>query len=159
MTTQLNRQMKLEFDASHKYLAMACRFDEMGLKTLCKRFVQQSDEERGHAVRILRYLQEVGAKVLVDGVTKPPAEYDSVESIVVAALKSEEFVTQSIHELMNHAQRESDHATSSFLRWFVDEQVEEESSMRDLLNVVKLAGPQVLHVEAWMRHQMEQEGK
>lgn len=154
MTARLNDQVTMEFGAAHKYLAMACVFDRMGLKILCRRFLQQADEERGHAMKILNYLRETAAVVHLAAVPQPKSDYKSVEEIVKAALDSEWAVTRSINEIVALAEQEKDYATRSFLQWFVDEQVEEVSSMNDLLTLVQLAGPNLLQVEARVLHDM-----
>jgi len=154
MCDKLNGQINLEFSAAYQYLSMACSFDSMGLKILSKLFQQQYAEEREHALKILGYVQEVGGAVKLEAVPKPRGDFKSVQDIVEAALKSELNVTQSIGELMEAAIAEKDHATQSFLKWFVDEQVEEVASMTDLLNLVKLAGDNMLQVESRIRHEM-----
>lgn len=154
MNAKLSDQVAAEFYASHKYLAMSCAFDRMGLRILAQRFFKQADEERGHALKIVGFLREVGGAVTLEAIDKPRADYGSVEEIVQAALDSELDITRRINELVTQAEGEKDYATRSFLQWFVDEQVEEVSTMTDLLNLVQLAGPNVLQVEAALRHQM-----
>ncbi len=154
MNKHLNDQIALEFQAAHNYLAMACAFDQMGLPFLAKKFVGQSDEERSHGMKILGYIQEVGGLPVLTDISTPKADFKSIEEIVKAALASEMNVTKKVNDLVDAAQEEKDHATGSFLQWFVDEQVEEVSSMTDLLTLVKLAGTHVLQVEARVRHEM-----
>ena len=154
MNAKLNEQIAAEFYAAHKYLAMACAFDRMGLKILASRFLKQHEEERGHGMKILKYVQEVGGTVALDAVAKPAKDYKSTEAIVSAALESELEITAKINDIMALADSEKDYATRSFLQWFVDEQVGEVSQMTDLLNVVKMAGENLLQVEARVRHEM-----
>jgi len=154
MCDKLNGQIKLEFSAAYQYLSMACTFDCMGLKILAQLFQQQYTEEREHALKILGYVQEVGGAVKLEAVPKPRGDFSTVQAIVETALESELAVTRAVGELMEAAISEKDHATQSFLKWFVDEQVEEVSSMTDLLTLVKLAGDNVLQVESRIRHQM-----
>lgn len=154
MNAKLNEQIQGEFSAAHGYLAMACAFDAMGLKILTKRFLAQHEEEREHAMKILHYLQEVGGAVALEAIDKPRTEYTTAESIVTAALESELSVTRMINDVMALAESEKDYATRSFLQWFVDEQVEEVSSMSDLLTLVKMAGENLLQVESRVRHEM-----
>ncbi len=154
MNTRLNGQITAEFGAAFAYLAMACVLDAMGLKVLSKCFLKQHDEEREHAMRIIRYLQEVGGTVALAGVDKPRKDYKNLQAIVATALENEMDITARIHEIVALAEKEKDYATRSFLQWFVDEQVEEVSSMTHLVNTVKLAGNNVLQVEALVRHQM-----
>jgi len=159
MNARLNAQITAEFSAAHKYLAMSCAFDAMGLKILSKRFVQQHEEELEHGMKILGYLQEVGGSVTLDAIPQPKGDYKTAESIVQAALESEMHVTRLINELVALAEQEKDYATRSFLGWYVDEQVEEVSSMTDLLRLVQLAGNNVLQVEARVFHEMSSKEK
>lgn len=154
MNAKLNEQIQAEFSAAHGYLAMACAFDAMGLKILTKLFLAQHQEEREHAMKILHYLQEVGGAVTLAAIDKPQTKYTTAESIVTAALENELNVTKMINEVMELADSEKDYATRSFLQWFVDEQVEEVAQMTDLLNLVKMAGGNLLQVEARVRHEM-----
>ena len=154
MNGLLNKQVSVEFAAAHKYLAMSCQLDGMGLKVLRKRYLQQYEEECVHALKILNYLLEVGGSVALEGVAKPKGGYKSVEAIVEASLESELEVTRLINELVALAEKENDYATRSFLTWFVDEQVEEVSSMEDLLRLVQLAKGNYLQVETRVRHDM-----
>lgn len=150
MTTKLNEQIMHEFGASQAYLAMACYFDALGLKRLTALFRKQSDEERGHALKIVDYMLEVGTKVRILALDAPRTEFPSVLAAVEAAVEHEERVTQQIHDLVRLAESENDYPTRSFLQWFVDEQVEEISSMSQLAQVVRMAGSQLLHVEMYL---------
>ncbi len=154
MNAKLNEQIAAEFSAAHAYLAMACAFDTMGLKVLAHRFHEQYDEEREHALKIVKYVQEVGGAVKIGAVADPTGDYRDAEAIVQAALESEKNVTRMIHDLVTLSEAEKDYPTRSFLNWFVDEQVEEVSSMIDLLDLVQLAEGNMLQVESRIRHQM-----
>ena len=154
MNAKLNGQITAEFSAAHKYLAMACAFEDMGLKILAKRFHQQADEERQHAMKILGYVHTVGGTVKLDAIAKPSGPSNSPESLVKAALKSELDITKKINDLAALADSEKDYATRGFLQWFVDEQVEEVATMNDLLALVQMAGANMLQVEARIRHEM-----
>jgi len=154
MDAMLNDQIGAEFAAAHAYLAMACVFDNMSLKALSGRFFKQYNEELEHAMRIVRYVLEVGGTVTLDAIAKPKKDYKNAEAIVSTAVQNEMDITAKINDLVTLAEKERDYATRSFLQWFVDEQVEEVSTMTELLNVVKLAGNNVLQVEAAVRHQM-----
>lgn len=156
MNQALNRQVTNEFGASHTYLAMACSFHEMGLKVFAKRFSQQAEEERQHALKIMKYIEDVGGKIVLDGVAKPKTGYNSTLAIVEAAVEAERTVTGQVNELVALAETEKDYATRSFLQWFVDEQVEEVSSMLDLLQMVTMAGEKNLfYVESRLAQVMQ----
>ncbi|GJM25704.1 MAG: ferritin [Phycisphaerae bacterium] len=137
---KLNQQIANEFGAAHTYLAMACRFDELGLKMLSQFFFRQSDEEREHGRKILDYVLEVGADVKLQATPEPTGDMSTAVSIVSTALEQEKEVTRQINDIAATAEAEKDFATRSFINWFIDEQVEEVSSMTELLELVKLAG-------------------
>lgn len=140
MSKALNKQVMNELHASHTYLAMSLAFQGMGLKVFAGRFQAQAVEERRHAMKIIKFLQDVGAGVRLDDIGKPEGHFDSTVAIVRAAVQAEQTVTKQINELVAMAETEKDYATRSFLQWFVDEQVEEVSSMLELLQWVEMAG-------------------
>ncbi len=145
---KLNKQIANELHAAHNYMAMACKFDEMGLKVLAQWFFRQGEEEREHGKRILKYLLDVGAEVRLQGIEAPSGDMSSPVSCVQTALDQEIAVTKQIHDLVALAEEHKDYATRSFLSWFVDEQVEEVATMTELLQMLKLAGEQhLLQVE------------
>ncbi len=141
MIQKLNEQVTAEFYSAYYYLGMAVAFDRMGLKILAQRFFQQTDEERLHGMKILQYLLTVGAPVELAEIKKPKQGWSSAEEIIQAAREHEAYVTSLINELVAQAEEDKDYATRSFLQWFVDEQVEEEASMQELLDLVRMAGP------------------
>lgn len=149
MNRQLNGQIDSELLACQAYLAMACVLDGMALKGLAARFRKQSEEERGHAMKILDYVLEVGATVTLGALPAPKAKFASVVAIAEAALAHEEKVTQQINDLVALAEKEKDYATRSFLQWFVDEQVEEIASATHFLQLAKMAGTNLLNLDAY----------
>lgn len=154
MNDRLNLQIANELTASHKYLAMAYCFDNMGLKVFAKRFNQQALEERTHAMKIADYIHDVGGKVVFEALEKPKGDYANAKSIVKAALDSELTVTAQINEIVALSEKETDYATRSFMQWFVSEQVEEVSSMTELLQWVTLAGENLIPLETRLAQSM-----
>lgn len=137
----INAQIVNELYASNAYLSVAAYMDGQGLKVLAAFFFRQSDEERMHATKLLHYLLDVQGDVKIGAVPAPPLEFASVEAAIAASLEQEITVTNQINAMMTIAHETRDYATASFLKWFVDEQVEEQSSMSDLLQLVRRAGP------------------
>ncbi len=154
MNTKLNEQVTAEFFAAHKYLSMATAFERMALKSLKTRFLKQYQEEIGHGMKILHYIEEAGGTVTLEAVPKPPSDFKSVLAMAQLAVDGELEITRRIHDIVALAESEKDYATRSFMHWFVDEQVEEISTMTDILNWVKLAGDNVLQAEALVRHSL-----
>ena len=148
MQTNINEHVNKEQYSAHLYLAMAAAFERMGLKVFAQYYYKQVDEETMHAMKMFKYLVDVGATVELKGIDAPPTKYDSVKAIVDATLEHEIKVTRMINDLVALAEKEKDYTTRSFLQWYVDEQVEEVSSSQELVDLVKITPPHgVLELE------------
>jgi len=135
-----NEQINKELYSEYLYLSMAAYFDSIGLPG-CANFMKvQVQEERFHSMKMYDYVNERGGRVLLKEIKSPQTEFSSVLEIFEMSYKHEQFVSKSINELMDIAILDNDHATRSFLNWFVDEQVEEEDSMDTIVNKLKLIG-------------------
>jgi len=136
---QLEAQLGNEFAASQQYIAIAVWYDTETLPQLARHFYRQAVEERNHAMIIVRYLLDARKPVRIPAVSGPQAEFaDPVEPIRLA-LKQEEQVTEQIQQLARLARGEGDLVGEQFLAWFLKEQLEEMSSMADLLRTVERA--------------------
>ncbi len=151
MVRELNEQVMHEFNASHSYLAMACQLEDWHLSSMANWFRAQAEEEREHAMKLLDYVLQVGGRVHLAGLSEPRSSYSSPSEIIETALGQERTVTEQINALMNLAVKENDHATQSFLRWFVDEQVEEMDSIGHLCGLARLAGDNLLQLDESVR--------
>ncbi|MCQ3973414.1 MAG: ferritin [Anaerolineae bacterium] len=136
----LNKQVVEEFSAEGQYIAIALFFDGETLPELCKYFHAQAKEEHMHAMKILQYISDAGGQPLVPATKEPKNHFETAQEAVELALNQELKVTDQINRLVDLAQKEKDHLTREFLQWFVTEQLEEVTTMTDLLNVVKRAG-------------------
>ena len=136
----LNQQIGYEFAASLQYVAVAAYFDRQGLPVLAKHFYAQSAEERDHAMRLVKYLVDADAHVKIPEVPAPQNDFASAEEAVQLSLDGELRVTRQINGLVDLAIEHNDHLTRHFLQWFVNEQLEEVSSMDTLLRMVQRAG-------------------
>ena len=134
----LNRQINEELHSAYVYLAMAAESDRMGLPGFSNWFELQYQEELGHADRFFNYVLERDGAVKLDAIEKPEVGGETPLSMFEKALEHEQHITQCIFGLKNLARNESDHATDVFLEWFVNEQVEEEASTRDVIDQLKL---------------------
>lgn len=147
VTEALNKQIALEGYASFLYLSMASWCDHEGLEG-CARFMhRQSDEERGHMLRLFAYLSEMDAHALTPAIEQPPLEFPSLREMFEQVYAHEQKVTASIHDLVTLSNEEKDHSTLNFLQWYVEEQREEEALMRTILDKIRLIGdgPQSLY--------------
>lgn len=140
----LNAQLGRELEAHLQYLAISSWFDSEGLPELTGFFARQAAEEHVHAMKFLAYIQDVGGPVVIPALAAPKPGFESAEEAVAASLESEEDVTRRIDAIMDQAIATRDHATQAFLQWFVTEQVEEVSTMSELLQVTRRAGDQNL---------------
>lgn len=154
LTAAINEEIGREFFASHQYTNIGCYCESLALRKLAALFYKQADEERMHALKFVKYLNEVGATVEIPAIPAPQATFKSVEEAVQKSLDWEREVTRGCNALMALAIDQKDYAAQDFLRWFVTEQVEEEASMGNLLQVVKAAGDRnLIMVEAYLVHQ------
>ena len=133
----LNDQIGREFVAAHQYTAVGAYYERLTFPRLAKFFFDQAEEERGHAMRMVNYLNDTGSDVRLGEIAAPKNEFaDHVEPIRLS-LEHEKKVTIAISKLYEIARETNDYASESFMQWFVDEQVEEEASMSSLLEVAE----------------------
>jgi ferritin len=135
-----NRQIEREGFSSNLYIAMASWAEVNGYPGVAAWLYIQSDEERLHMLKFIKYVNERGGKAIMPALKVPAAEYKGVEDVFKEVLKHEEFVTASINEIVALTLEEKDYNTHNFLLWFVMEQVEEEASARTIIDKVKLVG-------------------
>ena len=139
---RLNEQVNHEYFSCWTYTAMAYALENMDLKVYAKWFFIQAGEEKGHAEKIADYLLDQGAKVTLKSISKPQADFASVQEIVEKALEHEKKVTGQVHEILALSRSENDPATENFIGWKVAEQVEEVASVEYLLTLTKTASSQ-----------------
>ena len=148
-----NEQIGHEFGASMQYLAIAAHFYGRSLTLLAKLFEEQADEEKQHAMKFIKYVQDTKGGLTIPAIPAPKANFSTAEDAVQAALNWEKEVTQQITKLMAVANKENDYLAQSFLQWFIDEQLEEVVKMDRLLSVIKQSGEKnLLMVEAYLVH-------
>jgi len=136
----LNDQINLEFCSAYAYLGMAAYFERTAFTGFGKWMEVQSREELGHANRFFKYVVERGGKVTLQAIAEPKCDYKSPLDAFKASLGHEQKVSASICAIYELAAGEKDYATLSFLKWFLDEQVEEERNVSDILVKLELAG-------------------
>lgn len=141
MQAAINEQINKEFFSAYLYLAMAAQSDDMGLTGFGAWFSVQAQEEVQHAMKFYAYVNEQGGRVILDAIAKPQTEFSTPLELFEQTLEHERFITKSIYSLVDLAIEEKDHATNSFLKWYVDEQVEEEATAQDAVSKLKMIGP------------------
>lgn len=142
LQTELNNQMNNEFFAEYEYLSMAAYFHSINLDGIANYFHVQAQEEHFHAMKIFHFVLDKGGKIELQKIDKPDVTFASPIAVFEKALQHEQKVTKSINDLMDGAIKENDHAVNSFLKWYVDEQVEEEALANKNLGKMQLINGQ-----------------
>ena len=146
----VNQQIGHELAASNQYVAVAVHFDVETLPRLRDYFYRQAVEERNHAMMLIQYLLDSGHQPVIPAVTAPRSAFPDIVEPVALALEQERRVTQQFNGLMAQARQDSDFTSEQFLNWFLKEQVEEVSSMSDLLTIVGRSRENPLWVEEYL---------
>ncbi|MBI1386995.1 MAG: ferritin [bacterium] len=136
----LNKQINEEMYSSYLYLSMAAYFDSINLNGFSSWMQVQSQEELNHAMKFYKYINDRDGRVKLEAIKEPPAKWDSTLDAFKAALKHEKYISDCIGNLVDLAVKESDHATQSFLQWFVNEQIEEEATAKNIIDQLDLVG-------------------
>ena len=141
MLLALNNQVMMEAESSQAYLALACWADaQPGLDGVTAFFLRQSDEERMHMLKLMRFINERGGFALVPELKQPQITFISLKAAFDIFLNHEYKVSASINDLVETALQEKDYATHNFLQWYVTEQMEEESLARLMNEKLELIG-------------------
>lgn len=141
MQEALNNQVRLEASSSQAYLAMASWAEiQPGLDGVAEYFFLQSEEERVHMLKLMRFVNERGGFAVVPVLQQPIITFKSLKNMFEDFLNGEIAVSNSINELVDLALKEKDYATHNFLQWYVSEQIEEEKSARILNEKLELIG-------------------
>ena len=134
----INRQINREFYSAYLYLSMSAYFESINLKGFSHWMRMQAKEETEHALKLYDYLIEKGGRVILLEIESPPSEWKSSLAVFEHTYEHEKKVTEMINDLMKLAKSKNDYATEVFLQWFVNEQVEEETSAEEILQKIKL---------------------
>ena len=140
MENALNEQINAEFESAYLYLSMATWLEEKNLEGMANWMMIQFKEEQTHALKFYNYVIERGGRVILKPIEGPKTEWDSILQVFEETLEHERLVTSLINNLVDIAIEEKDHATNSMLKWFIDEQVEEEASADKVINQLKMIG-------------------
>lgn len=154
----LNRQITHELEAWGAYLSMSAYFEALSLSGMASWMRKQSEEEMAHAMKIFDYVNDRGGRVALEALAAPQAAFSAPLAAFEAALAHEKRNTGYLEELVDVAGAEKDKATVSFMKWFIDEQVEEEDSARRNVDVLRMAGESkgaLLHLD----HRMGKRGE
>lgn len=140
MQDAINIQMKNEYDNAFLYLSIASWFEQKNLKGFAHWNFVQYEEEQEHALKFYNYLLERQGEAIVDAVAKPQKDWNSVIDVFKDILAKEKETTENIYKLYEIALEEKDYTTQGFLKWYLDEQVEEEDNASTILEQLEMLG-------------------
>jgi len=136
----INEQINKELYSAYLYLSMAAYCEDQDLPGFAHWMSKQASEEMGHALKLYGYVNERQGRVTLAAIAEPPAEFDGALDVFEKVYAHEIEVTASINSLYETALDAKDYATQSLLKWFIDEQVEEEASASQVVAQLKMSG-------------------
>lgn len=136
----LNDQIRIEAESSQIYLSMASWAETQGLEGVAEFMYAHSDEERGHMLKLLKFVNERGGHAVVSDLSAPPSSFGSFKEMFQTLFNHEVMVSGKINDLVDVTLQEKDYATHNFLQWYVSEQIEEEALARTILDKINLIG-------------------
>lgn len=136
----LNNQIRIEAESSQIYLSMACYAETQGLEGISNFMYKQSEEERTHMLKLVKYVNERGGHAKITDLNAPKTSFGTFKEMFEELYKHELFVSNSINELVHITFTEKDYATHNFLQWYVAEQIEEEAQAKTILDKINLIG-------------------
>ncbi len=142
----LNAQILKEDYSSQLYLSMASWAENQGFEGVSNWLYAQVEEERMHLLKMVRYVNERDGKVVIPGVEKPPDEFEDVFVMFEQVMDHEKFISGSVNEIVAVCIAENDFTTQSWIQWFVTEQIEEEASVKAIIDKLKLLGRNNLYM-------------
>ena len=136
----INEQIAKELYSAYLYLDFSVYYEREGLDGFANWYMVQAQEERDHAMLMLKYLQLNGEKVTLEAIDKPDKTYTSLMDPLKAGFEHEQYVTSLINTIYAAAYEAKDFRTMQFLDWFVKEQLEEEKNADDMIKKMELFG-------------------
>jgi bacterioferritin B len=149
-TELLNEQIGHEFAAHQQYVACAVYYEAETLPRLASFFYRQALEERDHAMMMVQYMLDTDVAVQTPGVEAPQSGFKDVVEPITLALAQEKRVSEQINRLAATAREQQDYASEQFMQWFIAEQIEEVSTMSDLLAVATRSRDRVMEIEDYI---------
>ena len=134
----LNEQINAEMWSAYLYLSMAAYCHSIGQPGMASWFEVQFQEEQDHAKILFNYVNSRNGRVVLKKIEEVPTEWDGVLDVFESTLKHEQKVTALINDLYALTHEENDFATQSMLKWFIDEQVEEEENAQNIIDNIKM---------------------
>lgn len=138
----LNDQITHEFASAHLYLSMSAYFETQNLPGFARWMRVQYQEEVSHALKLFDFINDRGGRIALHAIEQPQVEFQSPLVVFEQALENERQVSASINRIYEMALKENDYPTQVMLQWFIMEQVEEEKSATEIVELLKMTGSQ-----------------
>jgi ferritin len=138
MVKALNEQINAELYSAYIYSAMQAYFLSVNLDGFANWMCVQVKEEKTHAEKFYKYINERNGRIELEAIAKPQKDWKNALDVFEAAYKHEQYITGRINSLVELARSEKDYATESLLKWFIDEQVEEEANALKIVETLKM---------------------
>ncbi|MBA7541964.1 Bacterial non-heme ferritin [subsurface metagenome] len=142
----LNDQIEKEGYSSNLYLAMASWAEVNGYAGIAVWLYTQAEEEKEHMLKIIHYINERGGHVIVPAFKQPPKEQKNIKNMFEEIFKHEQYISDSINQIVAATIEEKDYTTQSWIQWFVTEQIEEEAQVSEILDKLNLLGENNLYL-------------
>ncbi len=133
-------QLNKEFHSAYIYLGMSAYCSKEGFNGAASWFLIQYQEEVAHGMKMFKYLEDQGAAITLPAIESVKVEYKSLLDVFKKSLAHEQYMTKNLNNLSDMAMKEKDHATYNLLQWYVTEQVEEEATVGEIIDHIKLVG-------------------
>jgi ferritin len=135
-----NRQVQREGYSSILYLAMASWAETQGYSGIADWLYLQAEEEKMHMLKFIRFINERGGHAILPSFEQPPTKFKDITSLFDEVLKHEQYISESINDIVAKATEEKDFPTLNWIQWFVSEQIEEEASVQTIIDKLRLVG-------------------
>ncbi len=140
LQVELVKQLNAEYYSAYIYLGMSAYCSKEGFNGASGWFLNQYQEEVAHGMKLFKYLEDQGADIQLPEIKGVKVEYGSLLDVFQKSLAHEQHMTKNLNNLSDLALKEKDHATYNLLQWYVSEQVEEEASVGEIIDNIKLIG-------------------
>jgi ferritin len=142
----LNVQIEREDYSSQLYLSMASWAENNGFEGVSNWLYAQAEEERVHMLKLIKYVNDRDGIAAIPGIDTPPTDFGDVFTLFDKVLAHEQYISGSINEIVAVCISENDYTTQNWIQWFVNEQIEEEASVKAIIDKLKLLGKNNLYM-------------
>lgn len=142
----INAQIEKEDYSSQLYLSMASWAENQGYAGVANWLYAQADEERMHTLKFIKYVNERDGEAQIPGIEKPPKEFGTLNEMFDEVLKHEKYISQSVNDIVGVCMDERDFTTHNWIQWFVQEQIEEEASVKEIIDKLRMVGDRNLYM-------------